>query len=173
MYNIVIIHNFGATCVLFHCSYIQWNNTSCSKVLNDYNTIYIYIYTRTYIYKIHFTRNTSSNLPIYSTNVKISKDFNTILGYFICLSDTFYWNKDVDSSRMITKCHTTSVVGGLTIKHIGDFISAINILRRRRGLRVLQVRLFETRCVYVFGVHLNIRLFLSVTASWSVPMSPV
>ena len=44
-------------------------------------------------------------------------------------------------------------------------MSAINELRRRRGLRILQVRLFEMRCVYVFGVHLHKRLFLSVAAS--------
>jgi len=26
MYNIVIIQNFGATYVLFHCTYLQWKN---------------------------------------------------------------------------------------------------------------------------------------------------
>jgi hypothetical protein len=69
--------------------------TCCSKDMNDYNTVYVY--------KIHFTRNISSNLLIYSTDLKIINDFNTILSYFYPLMRYFFSNIDVDSSRMTHK----------------------------------------------------------------------
>jgi hypothetical protein len=37
------------------------------------------------VYKIHFTRSTSSNLCIYRTNFKTLNHFNTVLTYFVYL----------------------------------------------------------------------------------------
>jgi len=45
---------------------------------------------------IHFLRNTSSNLHIYSTNFKSSNDINAVLTYLIIITQIF----DVHSLRM-------------------------------------------------------------------------
>ena len=55
--------------------YIQWEHTQA--VPN------IWMTTILYIYKIHFTRSTSSNLHTCSINFKTSNNLNTILTYFI------------------------------------------------------------------------------------------
>ena len=52
------------------------------------------------IYKIHFTRNTSSNLLMYSTNFKTTDGFNAILTHFIYLQSTFYTSIEVHSMIM-------------------------------------------------------------------------
>jgi hypothetical protein len=46
--------------------------------------------TLLYICKIHYTKNTSSNIHMYSTNCKTTNDFNTILKYFMFIIYALY-----------------------------------------------------------------------------------
>jgi len=66
----------------------------------------------------------------------------------------------VDFSRMTNKGSQEVVSGWTDYKKIGDFMNAINELRRRRGLRIIQERPFlNAVCVR----------FWSTSAQTSVP----
>lgn len=85
----------------FFVPYLQWEHIHGAPKIwlctHNYHlsshilyTVIIYTYCffniiSEYTYKIHFSRNTSSNLHIYSTNFKVSNDFNTILTHSVYL----------------------------------------------------------------------------------------
>ena len=99
--NACISHN------TFHISapvpYLIWEYTQAAPKVWMITIVCVCVCVCVYIYIYIYIWSTSQVMPhqlIYSINLKASKDFNTILTYFIDLKSTFYINIDAHYMRI-------------------------------------------------------------------------
>ena len=88
-----------------------WNT---NKLLQRFQCFHYCTYIRSISHRIPH-----QNLHIYSTYIKTTNDFNTILKYFSYLLSMFYTNIDANSPRMIHK---------KGYKHVGILVFYCNIV---------------------------------------------